>query len=176
MSDQQSSPRELLREVLEWFDDADTKAAFTSAWIHGTYVSKEKSEQCGELWARVRKSVQSETAPYRCGECGRTELCSDVFCAWAGPASAAPSGEESETPRTDEAEGHVEVSPGKYEFFVQSSFGRQLERELNAARSATGAPEIAWWNFAVKDNMIRDGADGVSYIKACCATDSGRDK
>ena len=49
------------------------------------------------------------------------------------------------------------------------ALGAEYERRLKAAQPARGAPEVAWWNFAVKDGMIRDSADGVSYIKACCA-------
>lgn len=52
----------------------------------------------GSLWAAfyagyfacaVAESAQAPSA-YKCGECGRTQACSDVFCAWAGPDTQAP--------------------------------------------------------------------------------------
>ena len=38
---------------------------------------------------RAAESAQAPSA-YKCGECGRTQACSDVFCAWAGPTPQAP--------------------------------------------------------------------------------------
>ena len=48
----------LLREVYAWYEDKDTKAAFSCAWIHGMSVSKEKAEECGALWERVRDAAR----------------------------------------------------------------------------------------------------------------------
>ena len=60
----------------------------------GDYIIKGVKGECypckpdifWKIYERAAESAQASSA-YKCGECGRTQACSDVFCAWAGPDS-----------------------------------------------------------------------------------------
>lgn len=121
------------------------------------------------------ESAQAPSA-YKC-ECGRTQACSDVLCAWAGPDTQAPVAREVGTPRTD-ALATATIDPAvnyaSAKLTNALNLCAELERETQSLSAQVEALKLA------RDQMESDLREIIGscnvHFRAMCAAEERADR
>jgi hypothetical protein len=75
----------LERQIAYMIEDAEARDKLS---VTAPSASTLKNATLAELEQANEVRPTTERKDYRCGECGKVQPCSDVLCAWAGPATS----------------------------------------------------------------------------------------